>query len=91
MTEQDYPAGDSPPTSATILDTIGPGTMPCHPHEQTAVVTEIGRPIVLAVGLASERRRGHPSQYTLCWLFQYASRCAFLPTINALISAFNPS
>jgi len=37
-------------TTATILDTVGTGRVPCHADEETTVVTEICWPPVLGVG-----------------------------------------
>lgn len=40
-----------PATTATILNTVGTSAVPGHTDEQAAVVTKVGRPVVLAVGL----------------------------------------
>jgi hypothetical protein len=40
-----------PSTATAVLDTVGASAVPCHADKQTTIVTEIGRPVVLAVGL----------------------------------------
>lgn len=40
-----------PSTATAVLDTVSASTVPCHADEEATIVTEIGRPVVLAVGL----------------------------------------
>lgn len=40
-----------PSTATAVLDTVSTSTVPCHADKQATIVTEIGRPVVLAVGL----------------------------------------
>jgi hypothetical protein len=40
-----------PSTATAVLDTVSASAVPCHADKQTTIVTEIGRPVVLAVGL----------------------------------------
>jgi hypothetical protein len=40
-----------PSTATAVLDTVSASAVPCHADEQTAIVTKVGGPVVLAVGL----------------------------------------
>jgi hypothetical protein len=40
-----------PAAATTVLDTVGTSTVPRHTDEEAAIVTVVGRPVVLAVGL----------------------------------------
>jgi hypothetical protein len=42
---------DLPSAATTVLDTVSASTVPCHADKQTTIVAEVGRPVVLAVGL----------------------------------------
>jgi hypothetical protein len=42
---------DLPSTATAVLDTVSASTVPCHADKQATVVTEVGRPVVLAVSL----------------------------------------
>ena len=50
-----------PSTATAVLDTVSASTVPCHADEEATIVTEVGGPVVLAVGL-----RGDVSQ---CMMF----------------------
>jgi hypothetical protein len=51
---QDLTIGNLPSSSTTIRDTVGTSAMPCHADEQATVMAEIGRPVILAVGLGEK-------------------------------------
>ena len=40
-----------PATATTVLNTVGTSAVPCHADEEATIVTVVGRPVVLAVGL----------------------------------------
>ena len=43
-----------PSTATAILDTVSASTVPCHTNEETAIVTKVSGPVVLAVGLRED-------------------------------------
>ena len=43
-----------PSTTTAILDTVSASAVPCHADKQATIVTEVGRPVVLAVGLRED-------------------------------------
>ena len=43
-----------PSSTTAVLDTVGASTVPCHADKQATIVTEVGRPVVLAVGLRED-------------------------------------
>jgi hypothetical protein len=40
-----------PATATTVLNTVSTSAVPCHTDEEATIVTVIGRPVILAVGL----------------------------------------
>ena len=40
-----------PATATTVLNAVGTSAVPCHADEEATIVTVVGRPVVLAVGL----------------------------------------
>jgi hypothetical protein len=42
---------NSPSTTTAVLHTVSTSTVPGHADKQATIVTEVGRPVVLAIGL----------------------------------------
>ena len=43
-----------PSSTTAVLDTVSASTVPRHTDEKATIVTEVGRPVVLAVGLGED-------------------------------------
>ena len=42
---------DLPSATTAVLDTVSASTVPRHADKETTIVTEVSRPVILAVGL----------------------------------------